>query len=302
MIEIRDMSTGYYSDAAGHFRKKHRERSGDAARHLRQERQEQQEQHSGDPDGRSRQQQREHSGDIVVRVDHLKLREREITVIVGKNGCGKSTLLKAIAGQLPHRGEILSDGSEIGRLSSIRRARLISYLPQHLTIPEMSVGTLVSHGRFCRMGFSKTLTAKDRECVADAMVLAEVDHLRGKSLSLLSGGERQRAYMAMTIAQGSPMMLLDEPDTYMDIEHKKALLSILRTLRDQGRGIVMSSHDLPFAFLTADRICVMKEGQITAEGKPDEIASRGTILREAMGAGMRKVTEPGFLYPYMMEE
>ncbi|MBP3878231.1 MAG: ABC transporter ATP-binding protein, partial [Lachnospiraceae bacterium] len=119
MIEIRDMSTGYYSDAAGHFRKE----------------------------------QREHSGDIVVRVDHLKLREREITVIVGKNGCGKSTLLKAIAGQLPHRGEILSDGSEIGRLSSVRRARLISYLPQHLTIPEMSVGTLVSHGRFCRKGF-----------------------------------------------------------------------------------------------------------------------------------------------------
>ena len=268
MIEIRDMKTGYYSDSAGHIR----------------------------------QEQRERSGDIIVRIDHLKLREREITVIVGKNGCGKSTLLKAIAGLLPHYGEILSDGSEIGKLSSVRRARLISYLPQHLTIPEMSVGTLVSHGRFCRMGFSKTLTAKDREYVADAMALAEVDHLRDKSLSLLSGGERQRAYMAMTIAQGSPMMLLDEPDTYMDIEHKKALLSILHTLRNQGRGIVMSSHDLPFAFLAADRICVMKDGQITAEGKPDEIASRGTILREAMGAGMRKVTEPGFLYPYMMEE
>lgn len=291
MIEIRDMKTGYYSDSAGHIRQERKDtKTGnftDSAGHIPQERRDTK---SG------------HPGDLVVRIDHLELREREITVIVGKNGCGKSTLLKAIAGLLPHYGEILSDGSEIGKLSSVRRARLISYLPQHLTIPEMSVDTLVNHGRFCRMGFSKTLTVKDKEFVADAMTLAEVDHLRGKSLSLLSGGERQRAYMAMTIAQESPMMLLDEPDTYMDIEHKKALLSILHTLRDQGRGIVMSSHDLPFAFLAADRICVMKDGQITAEGKPDEIASRGTILREAMGAGMRKVTEPGFLYPYMMEE
>lgn len=291
MIEIRDMKTGYYSDSAGPFRQERKDtKTGnftDSAGHIPQE---------------CRNTKSGHPGDIVVRIDHLELREREITVIVGKNGCGKSTLLKAIAGLLPHYGEILSDGSEIGKLSSVRRARLISYLPQHLTIPEMSVGTLVNHGRFCRMGFSKTLTVKDKEFVADAMTLAEVDHLRGKSLSLLSGGERQRAYMAMTIAQESPMMLLDEPDTYMDIEHKKALLSILHTLRDQGRGIVMSSHDLPFAFLAADRICVMKDGQITAEGKPDEIASRGTILREAMGAGMRKVTEPGFLYPYMMEE
>ena len=238
----------------------------------------------------------------VVQIDLLTLNPGEITVVVGKNGCGKSTLLRAIAGQLPHRGSILCDGREIGRMTAKERACRISYLPQHLTIPEMSVEKLVSHGRFCRMGFSKTLTDRDRAIVEQAMSTAEVDHLTDKSLSLLSGGERQRAYMAMTIAQDSPMMLLDEPDTYMDIAHKKALLAILGRLKAQGRGIVMSSHDLPFAFLAADRICVMREGRIAADGTPGEIASMQEMLRGAMGAGMKRVKEPGFLYPYMMED
>ena len=275
-------------------------------------------------------------GNIVVQIDHLQLRQQEITVIVGKNGCGKSTLLRSVAGQLPYRGSIvcssdtaddskqvasvdstdpasapasLEAGSkqnnrkqkEIRNLPSKERARLISYLPQHLTIPEMSVETLVSHGRFCRMGFARTLGEKDLEVIACALRTAEVDHLRDKSISSLSGGGRQRAYLAMTIAQDAPMMLLDEPDTYMDISHKMTLLEILRKLRDGGRGIVMTSHDMPFAFLAADRICVMAEGEIVADGTPDEIASMQGMLRQAMGAGMRKVEEPGFLYPYMME-
>ena len=87
----------------------------------------------------------------------------------------------------------------------------------------------------------------------------------------------------------------------MDISHKMTLLGILRKLRDNGRGIVMTSHDMPFAFLAADRICVMAEGEIVADGTPDEIASMQGMLRQAMGADMRKVAEPGFLYPYMME-
>ena len=236
-------------------------------------------------------------GNIIVQIDHLQLRQKEITVIVGKNGCGKSTLLRSVAGQLPYRGSIicsmntaddskqvasvdstdlasapasLETGSkqnnrkqkEIRNLQSKERARLISYLPQHLTIPEMSVETLVSHGRFCRMGFSRTLGERDLDVIACALRTAEVDNLRDKSISSLSGGERQRAYLAMTIAQDATMMLLDEPDTYMDISHKMTLLGILRKLRDDGRGIVMTSHDMPFAFLAADRICVMAEGEI----------------------------------------
>ncbi|MDO4803498.1 MAG: ABC transporter ATP-binding protein [Lachnospiraceae bacterium] len=238
----------------------------------------------------------------IVRIDRLILQNGEIAVIVGKNGSGKSTLLRAVAGLLPHQGGIFCDGTEIRELSSRERAGRISYLPQHLTIPEMSVKTLVSHGRFCRMGFSRTLTAQDRRIVGNAMKIAEVEHLREKPLSLLSGGERQRAYLAMTIAQDSPMMLLDEPDTYMDVTHRRDLLSILGRLKAQGRGIVMTSHDLPFAFLAADRICVMKDGQIVADGTPDIISSMTDMLRRAMGTGMKKVSEPGFLYPYMMEE
>ena len=241
-----------------------------------------------------------YNGRTVVQTEHLILSRGEIIALVGQNGCGKSTLLRAIAGLLPHRGSIFCNSVEISRLSSRERAGLISFLPQHLTIPEMSVETLVNHGRFCRMGFSRTLTDHDRKIVTNAMVAAEVEHLRDKQISSLSGGERQRAYLAMTIAQESPMMLFDEPDTYMDITHKKALLTSLQNLKHQGRGIVLSCHDLPFAFLAADRVLVMHNGRIVADGSPDEVSSMEDVLYRAMGAGMRKTGEQGFLYPYMI--
>lgn len=241
-----------------------------------------------------------YSGRTVVQTEHLILSQGEITVLVGQNGCGKSTFLRTIAGLLPYRGSISCNSVEISRLSSRERAGFVSFLPQHLTIPEMSVETLVSHGRFCRMGFSRTLTGHDRKITADAMATAEVNHLRDKLLPALSGGERQRAYVAMTIAQESPMMLLDEPDTYMDIVHKKALLTIFRKLKNQGRGIVMSCHDLPFAFLAADRILVMQNGTIVADGSPDMISSMTDVLYRAVGSGMKKIDEQGFLYPYMI--
>lgn len=243
-----------------------------------------------------------YDGKTVVRVDELSLSENRITVIVGKNGCGKSTLLRAIAGLLPYKGIIVSNGVEVADLSCRVRAQQISFLPQHLTSPDMRVETLVCHGRFSRMGFSKVLGRKDREAVTTAMEAADVDQLRHKMVSGLSGGERQRAYLAMTIAQEAPMMLLDEPDTYMDIAHRRSLAQILGKLKEQGKGIIMTSHDLPFAFLVADQICVMKSGQVTAVGVPDEIASKKELLRRAMGVGMKKVEEAGFLYPYMMEE
>lgn len=223
--------------------------------------------------------------------------QNEFTCIIGKNGCGKSTLLRAAAGITDYAGSITLNGVEMRLLLRAERAKRLSYLPQSRPVPNMDVATLIAHGRFPHLGFSKTLTAKDKEQIAYAAAVTGVDSLLHRNLSFLSGGERQRAYIAMMVAQDAELVLLDEPTTHLDIEHQLEVMELLKKLYINGKGIVMAVHDLPQAFSFASRILLIANGSIAAAGAPDEICSDSAV-NTSFGVRVRKSKGEGDIYSY----
>ncbi len=241
----------------------------------------------------------------ILRIDEMKFESNRISVLIGRNGSGKSTLLKAMAGILPYKGEILAESGK-GSFHSVRemphreRARLIGLLPQSQPAVDMDVETLVMHGRYSRIVWPGRPGKKDTEAVNEAIDVCRIGDLCGRIVSGLSGGERQLSYLAMVIAQDPDYLLLDEPMSAMDISHQIRIMEILRTLKANGKTIILSSHDLPQAFTLADRIMLLSEGHIPGEGTPDQLCRRPELLNRVMGASVRRAEGEGLLYPYVV--
>lgn len=169
-----------------------------------------------------------YGGEAVLRDFSVRFSPGKITGILGRNGCGKSTLLKTAAGLLrPMSGEVLVDGRSLGDYAPKELARQIAVLPQSREVPAITVESLVMHGRFPYLGFPRKPRPEDRQAVQRAMEQAGVEALRQKALSALSGGERQKVYLAMVLAQDTPVILMDEPTTYLDINHQFELLRLI---------------------------------------------------------------------------
>lgn len=212
----------------------------------------------------------------------------KINVIIGANGCGKSTLLSMCNGSLrPDQGEILADGENILNLSRKKAAQKISLLPQGRIIPEITVERLVLHGRFPWLGYPRVYRAEDRAIAEDAMKQADIIKKRQSPLRKLSGGERQKAYLAMLLAQNTTNVLLDEPATYLDIAHQLELLKIIKTLKNNNKCVIAVLHDLSQAFEIADRIFVMRGGEIIAADTPQNIFETGAA-EEAFGVKLAR--------------
>ncbi len=241
-----------------------------------------------------------YDGNVHLEMDTLTVRTGEMLGILGKNGCGKSTFLRTLVGILPYEGSICVDGAELRTIPRKERAKRIAYLPQQLSMPKMSVYTLASHGRFARMPFSKIMSEADRHAVESALRTTGMWEMRRRRVDELSGGERQRAYLAMVLAQDADVLLLDEPTASLDIAHQMSLMAILRKLADEGRGIVVTSHDIPQSFCFCDRICMIREGKAAAVGAPQELALRSDLLRGVMG--MSLVRADAGVYPYVLEK
>lgn len=158
-----------------------------------------------------------YDGETILSDINCVFNQNEFTCVIGNNGSGKSTLLRVVMGLMPYKGNIRLNNVEIRSLSHKERAKRLSFLPQTRPIPVMDVIMLIAHGRYPHLGFSKTLTAKDREQVIRAASGTNITHLLERELSTLSGGERQRAYIAMMMAQDADFLLLDEPTTHLDI-------------------------------------------------------------------------------------
>lgn len=228
------------------------------------------------------------------------LQKGKFYCLIGTNGSGKTTILRAIMGLCNYQGNIYVNQINIQQIAKKERAKYISYLPQNRVTPNIDVYTLIAHGRYPHLGFSKVLTSKDDEKIKYAAKISNVSHLLDREVVSLSGGERQRTYIAMLIAQDADILLLDEITTYLDIEHQLELLEVLRKLCTNGKGIVMVLHDLPQAFSIADEVLLLSKGEIMVVGKPDEIY-KDSAITQSFGVSLKKSTDLDEIYDYQLK-
>ena len=201
-----------------------------------------------------------------------------ISCIVGPNGCGKSTLAKLAMGLVkPTSGRVCVAGRDVSSLAARDRARLLGVLVQQQEAPMMTARELVECGRFpCNGSFSR-LSRTDEERIDEALLLAGVSELRDRSLQSLSGGQRQRVRMAMVLAQDTPIVLLDEPTSFMDVAACFDMVWLIRQVRQRGKTVVAVIHDLNLALSVADQVFVMERGRLAAQGEPTGGRVRGAI-------------------------
>ncbi len=206
----------------------------------------------------------------------LSFPQGQVTALIGPNGCGKTTLLRAACGLLaPASGQILYGGRELRSFGRKEFARLVSLLPQVRDVPNLRAGQLVAHGRYPHLGFGRELGKADREKIAWALEKTGTTALRDKELSQLSGGERQRVYLAMTLAQDTQVLFLDEPTTYLDVGQKHEMLDLVRQVNRLGKTVVMVLHDLELAFSYSHRVVVLEEGRVAAQGASPAVFDSG---------------------------
>ncbi|MCP3740546.1 ABC transporter ATP-binding protein [Rossellomorea sp. BNER] len=213
---------------------------------------------------------------IIIKELDIEIPKGEITVFIGGNGCGKSTLLRSMARLLkPKMGSVMLDGSAISKLSTKEVARKMAILPQSPSAPEgLTVLQLVKQGRYPHQTWLKQWSQKDEEIVRNALKATKMEDFQDRKVDELSGGQRQRAWIALTLAQDTDIILLDEPTTYLDMTHQIEILDLLFELNEQEeRTIVMVLHDLNLACRYAHNIVAIKNQQIYAQGKPEEVIS-----------------------------
>lgn len=217
---------------------------------------------------------------IVENID-LTIATGEVTILIGPNGCGKSTLLKTIGRLLkPRAGSIHADELDVLRNHPKRVARTIAYLPQSPVVPTaITVEQLVGYGRAPHQSLLGLRSATDIALVDQAIAATGLEALRFRPVAELSGGQRQRAFIAMALAQDTPYVMLDEPTTFLDIKHQVETLDLVRQLHGAGRTSIVVLHDIAQAARYGDRLVVMHEGRIVAEGRPAEVVTPELIRR-----------------------
>ncbi len=220
--------------------------------------------------------------------------EGTVTCVIGPNGCGKSTMLRALGRLMrPRAGLVELDGRDIHRTPTREVARVLGVLPQQPTAPDgLTVADLVARGRHPAQRWYRQWSGDDHEAVARALEMTGLAELADTPLSELSGGQRQRAWISMVLAQGTDLLLLDEPTTFLDLVHQVDVLDLVRELHDEGgRTIVMVLHDLNLAARYADTVIAMREGRVLASGGPAEVLTPA-LLREVFGLEAVVVEDP----------
>jgi len=233
-------------------------------------------------------------GRTVVRGLDLALDRGSVTTVIGPNGCGKSTLLKGLCRLLkPQQGRVLLEGRDIAAFPQRELALRMAVLPQTPLAPSgLTVTELVTRGRHPRQKWYQQFSVGDEAAVAAALEATDITDLSEVALEDLSGGQRQRAWISMSLAQESDLLLLDEPTTYLDLAHQVEVLELVRRLnRELGRTVVMVLHDISLAARYSDRIVAMKDGVIMAQGAPSEVVTP-ELLWEVFGLRAQVVTEP----------
>lgn len=218
----------------------------------------------------------------------------KITVLVGPNGCGKSTLLRGLARLLkPRSGVVYLNGESIAKLPTRAVAKRLGVLPQGPVAPEgLTVRELVAQGRYPHQSWLQQWSQEDEALTEEALRMTHMQELGDRPLDTLSGGQRQRAWIAMTLAQDTEVLLLDEPTTFLDLAHQMEVLDLLYDLnRQSDRTVVMVLHDLNQACRYADYLIALKAGQVHAQGTPTEVMTE-TMVRQVFSVDSRIVSDP----------
>ncbi|GGT74224.1 ABC transporter ATP-binding protein [Streptomyces coeruleorubidus] len=216
-----------------------------------------------------------------------------ITTIIGPNGCGKSTLLRTLSRLLkPSKGTVVLDGDDIARLRTRDVARKLGLLPQAPVAPEgLTVADLVARGRHPHQSWLRQWSSDDADVVERALAMTGVSDLADRPVDALSGGQRQRVWISMTLAQGTDLLLLDEPTTYLDLAHAMDVLDLVDDLHESGCTVVMVLHDLNLAARYSDNLIVMRGGSILAQGHPRDVLT-AELLHEAFGLRAKVIDDP----------
>ncbi|WP_344569803.1 ABC transporter ATP-binding protein [Streptomyces axinellae] len=233
--------------------------------------------------------QRTIARDLDVRVP-----DQSFTVVVGPNACGKSTMLRALSRMLkPARGQVLLDGADIAGMQAKALARTLGLLPQTSIAPDgITVSDLVARGRYPHQGLLRQWSRDDERVVNESMAATGVEGLGDRFVDELSGGQRQRVWIAMALAQETPLLLLDEPTTYLDIAHQIEVLDLCARLHEEeGRTLVAVLHDLNHAARYATHLIAMRDGKIVAEGAPAEVVT-AELVESVFGMPCRVIDDP----------
>lgn len=230
---------------------------------------------------------------LIVEGLDLTIEIGTITALVGPNGCGKSTLLRGLARLLkPRGGSVCLNSRSIHTMSTKDLAREMGILPQSPRAPEgLTVFELVAQGRYPHQRFFNQWSTKDEAVTREALAFTSMSDLADRPLDTLSGGQRQRAWIAMTLAQETAILMLDEPTTFLDLAYQVEVLDLLHDLNRHGRTIVMVLHDLNQACRYAHQIVAMKEGAIVAQGAPHEVITAATVA-SVFGLAAQVITDP----------
>ena len=236
-----------------------------------------------------------HPGASAAAVDgvDLDVEPGAVTAIIGPNGCGKSTLLRAVRGLVPLAGgRVTRDGRDVADVPAKALARQIAFLPQHPVVPAgTTVAELAARGRHPHRGWFGRWTVADDAAVAEALEVTGTRDLVDRGVGELSGGQRQRVWLALVLAQQAPVLLLDEPTSFLDLAHQIDVLDVVRRLGSTGTTIVMVLHDLALAARYADRIVAMHDGRVVAQGEPADVLTPA-VLERTLGLTVQVVPDP----------
>ena len=239
---------------------------------------------------------------LVLHDINLSIRAGEMVGLVGPNGSGKTTLIKLVSGILkPSQGEIRLDGSSLSRLSRKSVARSLAIVPQQFHIPfAFTVGEVVTLGRIPFLKAFAEESKVDRQFVANALELVGISELKERRFDELSGGERQKVILAMALAQQPRLLLLDEPIVHLDIAHQVEILELVKGFNvEQGLTVIGAMHDLNLASLYFDRLILLKEGKVWADGTPAQVLTED-IIREVFSASVRVQPHPTAGVPHIV--
>lgn len=216
--------------------------------------------------------------EAVIKDISWEAAEGRLTAIVGPNGSGKSTLLKSLTCQTVEEGGcVYLEGKPLKQWKSKDMAKQLAYLPQSRNDTNISVFRMVLHGRFPYLSYPRHYTKNDEEMVIRTLERMGIDELSEKPVSELSGGEKQKAYLVMALVQDAPILLLDEPTTYLDLSAQIELMEMLKQLSEDGKTVAVVLHDLNQALWYADEIVLMENGRMKQCGTPEEILCSGAL-------------------------